>query len=210
MKHIIRLFILIAALVLGTDHAWASAQSNPRVKFVYESEHGSAFASAIDSQTGLVTITVTPVGDYRCKAGDLTAEQSVNSSQAEARRRNSGSGESLGKGVPVDVTCVETNKFTLALPADETMNVTVYVKFSEKGTFTPTVSIANWTYGDDAKTPTITDNPSNGDVTCTYADTEGGAIIQPRPPRPAPIGRRPPWPPPPTTKPASLNPSSSE
>lgn len=175
MKHIIRLFILIAALVLGTDHAWASAQSNPRVKFVYESEHGSAFASAIDSQTGLVTITVTPVGDYRCKAGDLTAEQSVNSSQAEARRRNSGSGESLGKGVPVDVTCVETNKFTLALPADETMNVTVYVKFSEKGTFTPTVSITNWTYGDDAKTPTITDNPSNGDVTCTYADTEGGS-----------------------------------
>ena len=176
MKHIIRLFILIAALVLGTDHAWADAVSNPRVKFVYESEHGSAFASAIDSETGKVTITVTPVGDYRCKAGDLTAEQSINSNQGEARRRNSGSGESLNKGVPVDVTCVETNKFTLELPADETMNVTVYVKFSEKQTFTPTVSIEDWTYGADANEPSLGEsNTSGGGETYTYADTENGS-----------------------------------
>ena len=38
MKHIIRLFILIAALVLGADHAWADGESNPRVKFVYVDE----------------------------------------------------------------------------------------------------------------------------------------------------------------------------
>ena len=40
MKHIIRLFILIAALVLGADHAWADGESNPRVKFVYVDENG--------------------------------------------------------------------------------------------------------------------------------------------------------------------------
>ena len=69
MKHIIRLFILIAALVLGTDHAWADVVlrvSNPRVKFVYVDENGSALSNVPGSafagdadDDGKVTITVT-------------------------------------------------------------------------------------------------------------------------------------------------------
>ena len=155
MKHIIRLFILIAALVLGADYAWASAPSNPRVKFVYESEHGSAFASAADANR-LVTITVTPNGDYRCIAGDLTAEQSVNSNKAETPRR------SPGVGQPVAVTCTETNKFTLTLPEDEMTNVTVYVKFSSKVPLTVTANNKNIEYGDE---------PANNGV--TYSGFEG-------------------------------------
>jgi len=139
MKHIIRLFILIAALVLGTDHAWADTDSNPRVNFVYvegdnyalNSGKGIAFASDAD-QTGQVTITVTinEGQDFRCIDGDLTAEQSINSNMGQARRRTSAEGP--GNGVPVDVNCTKTNEFTLTLPEDESTNVTVYVRFSEK------------------------------------------------------------------------------
>ena len=139
MKHIIRLFILIAALVLGTDYAWADADSNPRVNFVYvegdnyalNSGKGIAFASDAD-QTGQVTITVTinEGQDFRCIDGDLTAEQSINSNMGQARRRTSAEGP--GNGVPVDVNCTKTNEFTLTLPEDESTNVTVYVRFSEK------------------------------------------------------------------------------
>ena len=149
MKHIIRLFILIAALVLGTDHAWADAESNPRVNFVYvdgdnyalTSDKGFAFAS--DETTGEVTITVNIFDgqDYRCIEGDLTAEQSINSNMGQARRRTSAEGP--GNGVSVPVTCTNTNEFTLTLPDDESTNVTVYVKFSEKDSFTPVVSIAS-------------------------------------------------------------------
>lgn len=37
-----------------------------------------------------------------------------------------------------------------------------------KGTFTPTVSIDGWTYGETANTPSVSDNASGGDVTYTY------------------------------------------
>ena len=180
MKHIIRLFILIAALVLGTDHTWADVVlrvSNPRVKFVYvdgdnyssESEKGFAFASDADND-GKVTITMTinEGQDYRCIEGDLTAEQSINSGYAEVRRR------APGKGVPVPLHYSKTNEFTFTLPEDQKTNVTIYVKFSEKDSFTPVVSIENWIYGEAAKTPTITGNTSGGAVTYTYSDAEDG------------------------------------
>ena len=169
MKQIIRLFILIAALVLGADYAWANAESNPRVKFVYvDEQHGSAFAGEADANRQ-VTITVTPEGDWRCINGDLTAEVTSNSNMAEAPRRSPGVGQSVA------VNFERTNVFTLTLPEEETLNVTVTVSFSEKDTFTPTVSIEGWTYGEDAKVPTLgNSNESRGDVTYTYADTENG------------------------------------
>ena len=181
MKHIIRLFILIAALALGTDHAWADITANPRVKFVYvegnnyssESEKGFAFASSGET-TGPLTIAVDIYNgqDYRCIEGDLTAEQSINSINAEVRRR------APGKGVPVPLHYSKTNEFTLTLPEDESTNVTVYVKFSSKLEFTPEVSIEGWTYGEAAKTPTITGNTSGGAVTYTYADAVDGTYTE--------------------------------
>ena len=184
MKHIIRLFILIAALVLGTDHAWADTDSNPRVNFVYvdgdnyalTSDKGFAFAS--DETTGEVTITVNIFDgqDYRCINGDLTAEQSINSGNAEARTRTSGEG--LGKGVPVPVIFEDTNEFTLTLPEDESTNVTVYVKFSEKLEFNPEVTIEDWPYGETANEPSLKANPSSDDVTYTYADAEEGTYTE--------------------------------
>ena len=181
MKHIIRLFVLIAALVVGTNHAWADITPNPRVKFVYvdednyssESEKGFAFASSGET-TGPLTIAVDIYNgqDYRCIEGDLTAEQSINSGMGQARRR------APGKGVPVPLLYSKTNEFTLTLPEDESTNVTVYVKFSPKLEFTPEVSIEGWTYGDEAKTPTITGNTSGGAVTYTYSDTKDGTYTE--------------------------------
>ena len=160
MKHIIRLFVLIAALVLGSGQMWAD---NDRVKFVYVGvKHGTATASDADANR-LVTITVTPEGDWRCKDGDLTAEQSVNSDQAEARRRNSGN-RSLGKGVSVDVTCVKTNEFTIELPEDGSTNVTVYVKFRAKAALTVTANDKTINFGEEP--------PANNGV--SYSDFEEG------------------------------------
>lgn len=165
MKQIIRLFILIAALVLGTDHAWANAESNPRVKFVYVDGNGSAlsnapgFAVASDAdESRLVTITVSIIEnqDYRCIDGDLTAEVSSSSNMAEAPRR------SPGVGQPVAVTCTATNKFTLTLPEDESMNVTVYVSFRAKAPLTVTANDHTINYGE---------APANNDV--TYYGFEG-------------------------------------
>lgn len=168
MKHIIRLFILIAALALGTDHAWADAESNPRVNFVYvdgdnyalTSDKGVAIAS--NETTGLVTITVTinEGKDFRCIEGDLTAEQSINSGMGQARRRTSAEGP--GNGVPVAVACTKTNEFTLTLPEDESTNVTVYVRFSEKAPLTVTANDVDIDLGEEAK---------NGGV--RYSDFEG-------------------------------------
>jgi len=168
MKHTIRLFILIAALALGTDHAWADAESNPRVNFVYvdgdnyalTSDKGVAIAS--DEAAGQVTITVTinEGKDFRCIEGDLTAEQSINSGMGQARRRTSA--EDPGNGVPVAVACTKTNEFTLTLPDDESTNVTVYVRFSEKAPLTVTANDVDIDLGEEAK---------NGGV--RYSDFEG-------------------------------------
>lgn len=156
MKQIIRLFILIAALVLGTDHAWANAESNPRVKFVYvDEQHGSAFADEADANRQ-VTITVTPEDDWRCINGDLTAEVTSNSNMAEAPRR------SPGVGQPVAVTCTATNEFTLTLPEDESMNVTAYVSFRAKAPLTVTANDHTINYGE---------APANNGV--TYFGFEG-------------------------------------
>ena len=173
------LTFLMLAVVVGTGQAWADALSNPRVKFVYSGEqHGTAFASEVDANR-VVIITVTPEGDWRCLDGNLTAEVSSSSNMAEAPRR------SLQVGQPVTLNFEGTNVFSLTLPEVETLNVTVYVSFSEKLTFSqaPTVSIYDWTYGDDANEPNVTDNESNGDVTYTYADTENGTYSKTVPTR---------------------------
>ena len=168
MKQIFRILSMIALVFLGAGQMWA--QSNPRVTFVYEGNHGTASASAADG-SGKVTITVTPVGDYRCIDGDVTAETVISSINAGARTRTS----SINYGETIAVTCTKTNEFTLQLPANENEEVRVNVKFSEKLTFTPTVSITDWTYGEAANDPTVgTSNTSGGGVTYTYADTENG------------------------------------
>ena len=168
MKQIFRILSMIALVFLSAGQMWA--QSNSRVTFVYEGNHGTASASAADG-SGKVTITVTPVGDYRCIDGDVTAETIISSINAGGRTRTS----SIDYGEPIAVTCTKTNEFTLQLPANENEEVRVTVKFSEKLTFTPTVSITDWTYGEAANDPTVgTSNTSGGGVTYTYADTQDG------------------------------------
>ena len=193
MKHIIRLFILIAALVLGTDHAWADAESNPRVNFVYvdgdnyalTSDKGFAFAS--DETTGEVTITVNIFDgqDYRCIEGDLTAEQSINSNMGQARRRTSAEGP--GNGVSVPVTCTNTNEFTLTLPDDESTNVTVYVKFSEKAPLTVTANDMAIDFGEEANNDGVFYSDFEGDddesvlegtLSFSYGTTDGGVFSE--------------------------------
>ena len=177
MKQTLRIFMLLAVAVLTAGQAWALRGSDP-VKFVYASEHGTADAAVSNGQ---VTITLSPSDGWRCIDGDVTAvATAVNSGVAESRRAEGGQGNvSIDLGETIDVTCTETNKFTLTLPEDAKKNVRVTVTFRERLTFTPTVSITGWAYGETANAPTVGDsNESGGAVTYTYADTENGTYTE--------------------------------
>lgn len=166
--------MLLAVAVLTAGQAWAL--QGGRVTFVYAAEHGTAVASEAN---GKVTITISPDEGWRAIDGDVTAVATVaNSNVAEARRAEAAEDESIGLGgEAIAVTCTATNVFTLTLPTDENKNVRVTVNFSERLSFTPTVSITGWTfngYDATANAPTVSGNTSGGAVTYTYADTENG------------------------------------
>ena len=159
--------LLVLGIVLGVGQAWAVyMESNQRVKFVYTTAHGTAFASGASTPTArVVTIEVTPDAGYRCIDGDLTANVSTGT-------------EVLGASI--DVTCVTTNVFTLTLPEDDDKNVTVTVNFSDKLTFTPGVSIDGWEYGSynaDDDAPTLISKPDDytGTVDFKYATNVNAA-----------------------------------
>lgn len=50
----------------------------------------------------------------------------------------------------------------------ETADITLYAQWEDKASFTPTLSIAGWTYGDVANEPVVGNNTSGGDETYTY------------------------------------------
>ena len=171
MKRYILRTLFFALLLMTAGQAMAIAPSNPRVKFIYESEHGTAFASGADND-GKVTITITPDGDWRCINGDVTAKVTANTNMAQAPRRAQ-AGVQLGDAI--DVTFEETNVFTLTLPEDENLNATVTISFSEKlDNDELTVAIDGWTYGEDAKTPQVENNQSSNGPTYTYSNAENG------------------------------------
>ena len=154
------LTLLMLAVVAGTGQAWAEALSNPRVKFVYSGEqHGTAFASEANGN-GVVTITITPDGDWRCIDGDVTAKVTANTNMAQAPRRTQ-PGVQLGDAI--NVTCTATNVFTLTLPDDENLNATVTVSFRETGN----LKLSNIVYTENADdeftfTVTLDDNYIGG------------------------------------------------
>ena len=170
MTKTMRILTFLLLMVVGTGQAMAIAESNPRVKFIYASEHGTAFASGADND-GKVTITITPDGDWCCFDGDVTAKVTANTNMAQAPRRTQ-PGVQLGDAI--DVTCTATNVFTLTLPKDENLNATVTVSFREKLDNNITVSLDDWTYGQAANTPQVENNLSSNGPTYTYSDAENG------------------------------------
>ena len=172
MKHTMRILtFLMLAVVVGTGQAWADALSNPRVKFVYSGEqHGTAFASEANGN-GVVTITITPDGDWRCIDGDVTAKVTANTNMAQAPRRTQAE---VQIGDAIGVTFEETNVFTLTLPDNAYLNATVTISFSEKLDNVFTVSLDNWTYGEAPKTPQVENNQSGNEPTYTYSNAENG------------------------------------
>ena len=158
-----RILTFLLLMVVGAGQAMAIAESNPRVKFIYDSEHGTAFASGANGN-GVVTITITPDENWCCFDGDVTAKVTANTNMAQAPRRTQ-PGVQLGDAI--DVTCTATNVFTLTLPEDENLNATVTVSFREIGSLT----VSNIVYTENADdeftfTVSLGNNPING----TYGD----------------------------------------
>ncbi len=170
MTKTMRILTLLLLTMAGTGQAWAGAESNPRVKFIYASAHGTAFASEANGN-GVVTITITPDGDWRCIDGDVTAKVTANTNMAQAPRRTQAE---VQIGDAIDVTCTATNVFTLTLPDNANLNATVTISFSEKLDNVFTVSLDNWTYGEAPKTPHVENNQSGNEPTYTYSNAENG------------------------------------
>ena len=170
MTKTMRILTLLLLTMAGTGQAWAGAESNPRVKFIYASAHGTAFASEANGN-GVVTITITPDGDWRCIDGDVTAKVTANTNMAQAPRRTQAE---VQLGDAIGVTCTATNVFTLTLPDNANLNATVTISFSEKLDNVFTVSLDNWTYGEAPKTPHVENNQSGNEPTYTYSNAENG------------------------------------
>ena len=171
MTRTMRILTLLLLTMVGAGQMWADALSNPRVKFVYSGEqHGTAFASEANGN-GVVTITITPDGDWRCIDGDVTAKVTANTNMAQAPRRTQAE---VQIGDAIGVTCTATNVFTLTLPDNANLNATVTISFSEKLDNAFTVSLDNWTYGEAPKTPHVENNQSGNEPTYTYSNAENG------------------------------------
>ena len=170
MTKTMRILTLLLLTMVGAGQAMAIAPSNPRVKFIYASAHGTAFASEANGD-GVVTITITPDGDWRCIDGDVTAKVTANTNMAQAPRRTQAE---VQIGDAIDVTCTATNVFTLTLPDNANLNATVTISFSEKLDNVFTVSLDNWTYGEAPKTPHVENNQSGNEPTYTYSNAENG------------------------------------
>ena len=170
MKQILRFCLLIAALVLAAGPAWADRNLYDRVKIVYVDANGDP----LSDQPGYsfefnefledflsIDFHIPHDENLRCLDGDVTAEASTSTANADARRR--ASSVTLPKGDPLDVVFKETNQFKVKIPADETLNVTVFVKFSEKIPVTITA--------DDKTIPFGSEKPV---FTATYSTTDEG------------------------------------
>ena len=98
MKQILRFCLLIAALVLAAGPAWADRDFADRVKFVYVDANGDPLSDQPDYiiefndlSNGILSIKlIIPEDDNRrCLDGDVTAEASTSTANADARRRAS-------------------------------------------------------------------------------------------------------------------------
>ena len=153
--------MLVMMLVAFCGSAWGADRVH-----IASLEHGSITlgnVAATGEQT--VTLTVTPDNGYYITAGDITVKKTAGTANSRQLRAPGYASDITVSAAQVDATGKGTYTFTLP----EGYGAYVEAAFTACLSITPTVSINGWTYGGTAKTPTVSGNTGNGQVTYTYA-----------------------------------------
>ena len=163
MKHNLNRVLSIVALLMLTIGAWADAE---RVNIT--TTGGGELTYNISGTT--CTLTATPASGYYLTVENLTAVKVISGSVVQAPARRS---IEIDENVTITATNASADPsgvttYTFTMPTDENISVNVTAEFQTLIEINPTVSIEGWTYGGTAKTPTVSGNTGDGQVTYLY------------------------------------------
>lgn len=151
----------VLALLMCSMMAWA----DDRVVIVAPTNGTVTVDNANPTGAATVTLTVTPTaGQYYITLGDIKVEKTASTAQT----RTDGPAI-VGTIAVAEATVDDTGKGTYTFNLPDGYGAKVTATFTECATFTPTISITDWTYGSAANDPEVTGNTSSGTETITYS-----------------------------------------
>ncbi len=169
MKYNINKLLTTAVLLLTCVTAWAG---DVRTVIGPSENAGTVQASQSD---GICTLTVIPASGYYITVDNLTAVKIVDGDNAQAPNRIPGVDDEKIVITPAntDADPSGVTTYTFTMPEDDNYGVEVTAEFQSLITITPSVTLTDWTYGENPKTPEVSNNPGNGAVTFMYAPKGG-------------------------------------
>ena len=154
-------YISVVALLMCSMITWA----DDRVIIVAPTNGTVTVDNANPTGEAIVTLTVTPTaGQYYITASDIKVEKTIGTAQT----RTDGPAI-IGTIAVSEATVDDTGKGTYTFDLPDGYGAKITATFIECATFTPTISITDWTYGSAANDPTVSDNTSGGAETFTYS-----------------------------------------
>ena len=178
MKHNMNKFIIIASLLLTSLGAWAAQNVTTAVE-----PSAAAGTLTYNIENGVCTLTATPASGYYLTKDYITAVTSLDGAGVQSRRKAPTNIDVTSETLVVSATSETADPsgvttYTFDMPEDENINVTVTAVFQTLIAITPTVTLEGWTFGQTANTPVVSNNPSTGQVTFTYAVKDSGEFSE--------------------------------
>ena len=178
MKHNMNKFIIIASLLLTSLGAWAAQNVTTAVE-----PSAAAGTLTYNIENGVCTLTATPASGYYLTKDYITAVTSLDGAGVQSRRKAPTNIDVTSETLVVSATSETADPsgvttYTFDMPEDENINVTVTAEFQTLIAITPTVTLEGWTFGQAANTPVVSNNPSTGQVTFTYAVKDSGEFSE--------------------------------
>ncbi|MBR1415983.1 MAG: hypothetical protein IJ570_09010 [Prevotella sp.] len=171
-------FIIIASLLLTSLGAWAAQNVTTAVE-----PSAAAGTLTYNIENGVCTLTATPASGYYLTKDYITAVTSLDGAGVQSRRKAPTNIDVTSETLVVSATSETADPsgvttYTFDMPEDENINVTVTAEFQTLIAITPTVTLEGWTFGQAANTPVVSNNPSTGQVTFTYAVKDSGEFSE--------------------------------
>lgn len=149
--------VLMAVLLLVAAQSWAAG------KVAIATMKNGSITSSVNGTT--CTLTVTPNEGYYITIDDITVVKTINPSM----------GHRMVPAIPQPISLAGTDPsalgnertYTFTMPSSE-FDVYVTAEFKALNAINPTVSVAVWTYGQQASVPVVSGNLGNGAVTYEY------------------------------------------
>ena len=156
MKQMIR-YISVFVLLMCSMASFAAS------KVEIAGTTNGTITSSLSGQT--CTLTVTPASGYYIRKSDITVQKTVVFGSRTRGDIPVADNLTLSGDDPAALSAVRT--YTFVIP--EGYNAYVTATFTACTAVTLTASIEGWTFGETAKTPSVTGNTGNATVAYTYA-----------------------------------------